>query len=268
MLRNYYQYLEQLESSNSLLGSLNLKELDKDISDGLFFESSIPQGYGLGSSGALVAAIYYSYSENLINGSKHYVSEKLQVLKSIFAQLESFFHGTSSGIDPLNCYIKMPLLIEKNTDINIVGLPRKKNLGQSAIFLINTFLSRKTGPLVNNFMNKCRNESGFKDAIKDNLLPITNSCIDSFVSGNVDNFFSDLNHLSSFQIANFEDMIPNDYMEIWEEGLNSNDYYLKLCGSGGGGFILGFCKDFDVVKEKFDKLNINVILVFRSYKSE
>ena len=31
---------------------------------------------------------------------------------------------------------------------------------------------------------------------------------------------------------------------IMKEGIESNAYYLKLCGSGGGGFILGFTENF------------------------
>jgi mevalonate kinase len=35
-----------------------LAELKNDVETGMYFDSSIPQGYGVGSSGALVAAIY------------------------------------------------------------------------------------------------------------------------------------------------------------------------------------------------------------------
>jgi mevalonate kinase len=35
-----------------------------------------------------------------------------------------------------------------------------------------------------------------------------------------------------------------------EERSDTNAYYLKLCGSGGGGYILGFTKDYD----KADKM--------------
>ena len=38
-------------------------------------------------------------------------------------------------------------------------------------------------------------------------------------------------------------MIPNQLIDNWEEGLKSDLYYMKLCGSGGGGFFLLF--DFD-----------------------
>jgi mevalonate kinase len=36
----------------------DLAELKNDVETGMYFDSSIPQGYGVGSSGALVAAIY------------------------------------------------------------------------------------------------------------------------------------------------------------------------------------------------------------------
>ena len=43
-------------------------------------------------------------------------------------------------------------------------------------------------------------------------------------------------------------MIPKVLIKAWEKGINTNDYYLKLCGSGGGGYVLGFTKDFEKAK--------------------
>ncbi len=43
----------------------------------------------------------------------------------------------------------------------------------------------------------------------------------------------------------FAPMIPESIFNIWKKGLDSNAYYLKLCGSGGGGYILGFTKDYE-----------------------
>ena len=40
----------------------------------------------------------------------------------------------------------------------------------------------------------------------------------------------------------FSQMIPKNFKRIWKEGFNTNKYYLKLCGAGGGGYLLGFCK--------------------------
>ena len=40
-------------------------------------------------------------------------------------------------------------------------------------------------------------------------------------------------------LDHFKPMIPSQFHEVWKK-VETNDYYLKLCGSGGGGFILGF----------------------------
>jgi mevalonate kinase len=40
-------------------------------------------------------------------------------------------------------------------------------------------------------------------------------------------------------------MIPEKFHQVWEKGIDSGLYYLKLCGSGGGGYILGFTPDFE-----------------------
>jgi mevalonate kinase len=43
-------------------------------------------------------------------------------------------------------------------------------------------------------------------------------------------------------LNNFKPMIPEQFHAIWQKGIDTNDYYLKLCGSGGGGYILGFTR--------------------------
>ena len=40
----------------------DLDQMASDISKGMYFDSSIPPGYGVGSSGALVAAVYDRYA--------------------------------------------------------------------------------------------------------------------------------------------------------------------------------------------------------------
>ena len=34
-------------------------------------------------------------------------------------------------------------------------------------------------------------------------------------------------------------LIPQDYQNIVKEGLTSGDYFLKICGAGGGGYYAG-----------------------------
>ncbi len=77
----------------------------EDMAKGLYFESNLPQGYGVGSSGALSAAFYDSYAVKQV--------QDLSLLKKQLAEIESFFHGTSSGLDPLVSLIGSALLIDR-----------------------------------------------------------------------------------------------------------------------------------------------------------
>ena len=54
-------------------------------------------------------------------------------------------------------------------------------------------------------------------------------------------------------------MIPKLYRKLWKEGIDSNSYYLKLCGSGGGGYILGFTKDLEKAQNKLSSYQLDVI---------
>ena len=65
----------------------------------MYFDSSIPQGYGVGSSGALVAAIYDQYALNKITVLENLTKDKLVQLKQSLQQW-NLFHGKSSGLDP------------------------------------------------------------------------------------------------------------------------------------------------------------------------
>ena len=54
-LKRFVAYLEELQEKKPLLVSFDFERLKTDVQNGLYFDSSIPQGYGVGSSGALVA---------------------------------------------------------------------------------------------------------------------------------------------------------------------------------------------------------------------
>ena len=94
-LEKFALYLK--ENTNDELVVFDTESLLKDINNGLYFDSSIPQGYGVGSSGALVAAIYDKYAHDKITVLENLTREKLLKLKAIFGHMESFFHGNSSG---------------------------------------------------------------------------------------------------------------------------------------------------------------------------
>ena len=52
-LKNYAKFLEE-----NFADTFDTKSFSEDVANGMYFDSNIPQGYGVGSSGALVAAIY------------------------------------------------------------------------------------------------------------------------------------------------------------------------------------------------------------------
>lgn len=260
-LKELANYIVSLQQDNRLC-NINSDRLQKDLADGLFFESSIPEGYGLGSSGALVASIYREYAMERIEPRAGMKNGEIQQLKDVFAQIESFYHGTSSGIDPLICYLKHPIVMNSDKSITSVGIPRKDIQEDDAIFLINSGNPGKTAPLVKQFMEKVKNES-YLNSIKQTLIPLTNSCIYSMLQGKLSDLFDTLPLLSDFQHNYFKEMIPDSMVEYWTNGLQSGKYYLKLCGSGGGGFMLGFTRKFKETRTFFQKQGYDVIPVYQ-----
>ena len=57
------EYIEYLKIKEKNLPGFDWLKINKDVTNSLFFKSNIPQGYGLGSSGALVAAFYDRYAK-------------------------------------------------------------------------------------------------------------------------------------------------------------------------------------------------------------
>ncbi|NLN94548.1 MAG: mevalonate kinase [Bacteroidales bacterium] len=261
LLEQYIPYLQELKNSEKLKSAFNVDLFADDVQRGLYLESNIPQGYGVGSSGALVAALYKKYVNGVLYDDAETLLKQNNKLLQQFSQLESFFHGTSSGIDPLNCYIGQPLLIRSRNDISVVEIPRTNHYSEGGIFLINTGIPGKTEPLVNLFMERSKHED-FRNLIQYTMIPITNNCITYLISGDTDNFYSNLYKLSVFSLKNLKEMIPVNTEKMWEYGLESGNYYTKLCGSGGGGFLLGFTKNYPETKEILKSTGINVIPVY------
>ena len=256
-LCRFHIYLANLEVD---LVHFRLDEFKADIDRGMYFDSSIPQGYGVGSSGALVAAIYDKYVDDKITVLESLTREKLLKLKAIFSLMESFFHGKSSGLDPLNSYLSLPILIKSKDNVEATGIPSQKE-GKGAVFLLNSEIIGKTAPMINIFMNKMKNE-GFRKMLDEDFAKYTDACIDDFLHGNVKSLFGNVKSLSKVVLSNFKPMIPQAFHTIWQQGIDSNAYYLKLCGSGGGGYILGFTEDFENAKKILSKYKLELVYRF------
>lgn len=260
-LQKFVVYLEQLTQDQPQLVQFDLVALQQDVANGMYFDSSIPQGYGVGSSGALVAAIYDQYAFDKITVLENLTREKLLQLKAIFSAMESFFHGKSSGLDPLNSYLSLPILINSKDHIEPTGIPSQSTQGKGAVFLIDSGIVGETAPMVQIFMENLKDQ-GFRNMIKDQFIKYTDACVENFLKGDLKNLFSNTKQLSHVVLQHFKPMIPLQFQELWQKGLETNDYYLKLCGSGGGGYILGFTEDLKKAKEALKDYRLEVVYQF------
>ncbi len=260
-LQRFTAYLEDLQEETPELVTFNMDALNADVAQGMYFDSSIPQGYGVGSSGALVAAIYDKYANHKITVLENLTREKLLQLKNIFAQMESFFHGKSSGLDPLNSYLSLPILINSKDHIEPTGIPSQSTEGKGAVFLIDSGIVGETAPMVNIFMESLKDQ-GFRKMLKTQFVKYTDACVENFLHGDVKSLFSNTKKLSKVVLNNFKPMIPEQFHQVWQKGIDTNDYYLKLCGSGGGGYILGFTQNLEKAKESLKDYKLEVVYQF------
>ena len=187
--------------------------------------------------------------------------EKLLKLKSIFSEMESFFHGKSSGLDPLNSYLSIPILINSKDNIEATGIPSQKSEGKGAVFLLDSGIIGETAPMVGIFMENMKQE-GFRKMLKDQFIKHTDACVDDFLNGNIKSLFKNTKQLSKVVLNHFKPMIPQQFHELWKKGIETNEYYLKLCGSGGGGYILGFTENIDVAQNTLKDYKLEVVYNF------
>lgn len=260
-LSEFASFLKSVEEDNPGLVRFDHTRLQSDIDEGMFFDSSIPQGYGIGSSGALVAAIYDKYALERITVLENLTREKLLKLKAIFGKMESFFHGKSSGLDPLNSYLSLPILINSQDNIESTSIPSQNATGKGAVFLLDSGSTGETAPMVQLFMEKMKQE-GFRKVLKDQFIKHTDACVEDFLNGNVKSLFGNMKQLSRVVLDHFKPMIPSEFHALWKQGIETNAYYLKLCGSGGGGYILGFTEDLETARKALKGHKLEVVYNF------
>lgn len=249
-IKKIYTYLKELNYKEELISRIDFKKFEQDITAKVWFESNIPTGYGLGSSGAVCAAIYDRYCIN--------PEQDLMKLKGALAQLENCFHGQSSGIDPLVCYLDKMLLIKTDKSIHPICVPvAKKNTG-AAIFLIDTGVSRQTTPFVNYFLSQAKLPL-FQAKCIEPLSKSTDLAISAFRQQDISTLLEEVEIISQLQYSYLQKMILKEFQGIWKSGLATKLYSLKLCGAGGGGFILGFTKDWIKTQEVLSKEQLKLI---------
>mgnify|MGYP002072809278 CR=1 FL=1 len=249
-LPQFADYLDRLQKRGELLCQLDVMAFREALHKGLIFESDIPTGYGAGSSGALVAAVFGEWTKESIDwtrGVEHISPKKLLKLKKVLAQMEAFFHGTSSGTDPLVCFLQHPVLLGGHEGLKLVRLTEVKPA--ATLFLLDTGMERKATPMIEYFLEKMRQED-FHARCRSELLPAVDHAIEAFLCGGAERLFEEMHRIGAFQLHFLEKLIPENFRPIWQQGLDGNLFKLKVCGAGGGGFLLGIAKDFTETKNR------------------
>ena len=239
-LKRFCQYLSENEE---LLNLFYLQTLRKDLEDGLFLASNVPSGYGLGSSGTLVAAVYdrYALPKN----------DDCMQLKTLFGKMESHFHGSSSGIDPLQCYLGQSFKITPEGVQLLSDDFLKKDIH---ICLIDTKIKSNTRPLVNHFKAQ-RDNPEFLNRFQSKYVPCVTSCIDSMIEGDKELFFNSLKQLTRGQLEFLRPMVTDNTLDLFTTDYDFN-FGVKISGSGGGGYVLGFTDDVEQASKLLDDFEV------------
>lgn len=246
------QLLAFAEALKALPG-LDAAAFEAEVYDGLYFASNIPVGYGLGSSGALSAGVYDRFAR--------VKTADLAELKQLFAQMESHFHGRSSGIDPLTSYLAQPLLIRRQQEVSVAS-PQNWLAGTAPqVFLLDSRQPRKTGPLVQWFLEKSA-EQTFARLLETELLPAHEAMLAAWQEARADVFWENIRRVSAFQWQHMPPMIPAGLRDIWAEALENEPFVLKICGAGGGGYVLGFAQNKAAAQYWAGKVGFSIVFPF------
>lgn len=205
----------------------------------LAFSSNIPEGYGCGSSGAIVAACYDHFRSDQIIDSA--------ILKERFSKMESFYHGKSSGTDPLISYLDSAIKFSGNTGIHLIpnfGI----SLQDHSLILIDSGRAREGKKQIEWFMAKAEDEQ-FRAVLTKKLIPATQTCIASVLNTDEAALQNSFSAISNFQLEYMDHMIPDSIKTLWIAGSRSENLHLKICGAGGGGFFIGLMKKNTQLKE-------------------
>ena len=214
-IENYFHWLKEQELP------LDKTKLSK-YANTLEFDSDIPEGFGVGSSGALVAATYD-------------VCKSVDDLptRDVLAAMEGFFHEKSSGIDPMVSYYKKPFIL---VDGELSPAEFNENL-LPYYSLYDSETTRSTSKMVSLYKYKLQKDN-FRDATEW-MIEINNQIITD-LADNIEIDPYQIQRLSSLQREWMEDFIPMDIREEWDKCFEEGTSIFKLCGAGGGGFFLEF----------------------------
>jgi mevalonate kinase len=233
---NIAELYHHCKENESLEAVLDLERFREALSNNLYFKSNIPQGYGMGSSGALVAALFKTFE-------KQNATNSLLNVKDLLSQMESFFHGKSSGIDPVTSYLNTPVYLQKN---QLTPFDNLKSVFTSdiAIGLLDLGEPSHTKGFVNKFLSRFKTDLTFQEAFNSYTQHL-DFIFEATVNNNTAYLLKHISKITKFQLQFFAEMLTPEGVKLAKSGLEKDLFYVKLCGSGGGGYLLVFCSEAD-----------------------
>lgn len=233
--------LDYLRTKNNQV--IDISRFEESIKEGLYLKSDIPSGYGLGSSGAITAALYDLFA--IEKSKKHDAA----LLKKDLIDIESCFHGVSSGIDPLVIYLNKCVHIDQN-GIHVINEP----LNLSNYFLIDTGIARKTAPFVKQYLDRTKKDSYVSEV--DKYKSIVSTAIQAQLASDHSTLSRCMASISQWQYEHLDFAILNDFRDLWQSTLDTDHISIKLCGAGGGGYLLGYALDIDQALSQFSNYKV------------
>ena len=95
--------------------------------------------------------------------------------------------------------------------------------------------------------------------VSQQLIPCNERAIKSLLNSDQLAFEENFRQISHFQINHQAAMIPEQLHELWKMGLKDQIFSLKICGAGGGGFMLGLTRDFERTRSLINSFDIIAI---------
>ncbi len=204
--------------------------LEDRLLDDWRLAGDIPTGYGLGSSGAVCAAIWDQFATP---AGKALTGD---ALRQALARMEQHFHGQSSGTDPLISLLNTPVLLGGGQPPQISTLPANWNEG---FFLLDTGQERQAATLIRQFTTRYDEDADFARSTASQWLGPANTAIQALMAGNRTKLATAMRQVATFQQQELPDFIPASL----RSKCLGDGYTLKLCGAGGGGMMLGLASD-------------------------
>lgn len=209
----------------ALAEALDLPGLRAAVQAGARLASDVPPGVGLGSSAALVAAVYLR--------ARRSEPADLAQLRETLARMEDLFHGRSSGTDPLVSALDAAVYVGPDG-------PRLVAEGGPLRFsLVDTGAPRSTAALAATFRARLQ-DAAYEAVMREAVLPCAARCIACWRAGDAAGLRAALRRLSALQLEHLAFAVPEAARPAWRAGLDRGDRLMKLCGAGGGGRLLCF----------------------------